>query len=395
MKRIAFVVQRYGLKVNGGAELECRQLAEHMKKLYEIEIITTKAIDYVTWKNEYIQSEEVINGVLVRRFPVKEERNMNAFNSLSQIILQGNSSIEDEENWMQKQGPYSIELVDYIKKHKDDYDVFVFFTYLYYTTYFGIQEVYDKAILVPTAHDEIPIYLKIFKRMFQMPRGIFYQTKEEKEFVERMFDVRAIPNNDGYGGVGVEVPENVSGDVFQKKYSLNNFILYIGRIEEHKGCKELFAYFKEYKKRCGGDLKLVLMGKEVFHVPKTEDIISLGFVSDEDKFNGLAACEFLILPSQFESLSMVVLEAMKLGKPVLVNGKCDVLKGHCVRSNGGLYYTNYYEFEGCTQYLLEHVQQCINMGQNGQLYVEKNYQWDVITRRLSELVNIVNTSYYV
>lgn len=389
MKKIAFVVQRYGLEVNGGAELHCRQLAEHMNKKYYTEIITTKAVDYVTWKDEYTSDEEIINGILVRRFSVKEVRDNSKFNVLSEKILQGYSSKKEEEYWMQKQGPYSPELISYLEEHKYDYDIFIFFTYLYYTTYFGLQKVFDKSILIPTAHDELPIYLKIFDDMFQLPRGLFYNTREEKEFLEKKFHIESILNNDGYGGVGVEVPENISGDVFRKKYSLNNFILYIGRIEEHKGCKELFEYFKEYKKRHGGDLKLVLMGKEVFHVPKTEDIISLGFVSDEDKFNGLAACEFLILPSQFESLSMVVLEAMKLGKPVLVNGKCDVLKGHCVRSNGGLYYTNYYEFEGCTEYLLNHAQQRIKMGQNGQLYVEKNYQWDVITRRLSELVECI------
>ena len=196
----------------------------------------------------------------------------------------------------------------------------------------------------------------------------------------------SIPNNNGYGGVGVEVPENISAEAFRKKYGLDKFIIYIGRIDEHKGCKDLFAYFNEYKKRNGGDLKLVLMGKEVIRVPETKDIVSLGFVSDEDKFNGLAACEFLVLPSQFESLSMVVLEAMKIGKPVLVNGKCGVLKGHCIRSNAGLYYQNFYEFEGCVNYLLMHPKQCMEMGENGQDYVEENYQWDVIIKRLSKLV---------
>ncbi len=392
MKKIAFVVQRYGLEVNGGAELECRQLAEHMSKLYQVEVITTKAIDYVTWKNEYSQSEENINNVLVRRFPVKEERNSKTFNSLSATVLQGNSSRKEEEFWMQKQGPYAIDLVDYIKTHKDDYAVFIFFTYLYYTTYFGLREVSNKAILIPTAHDETPIYLNIFQDMFQLPKGIFYQTKEEKEFVERKFHVQSIPNNDGFGGVGVEIPEFISSDLFRRKYNLERFILYIGRIEEHKGCRELFAYFREYKKRRGGDLKLVLMGKEVMKVPDADDIISLGFVSDEDKFNGLAASEFLVLPSQFESLSMVVLEAMKLEKPVLVNGKCDVLRGHCVRSNGGLYYQNYYEFEGCVNYLLEHKEVCMKMGKNGELYVENNYQWKSIMGRLSELIEKITDS---
>lgn len=386
MRKIAFVVQRYGLEVNGGAELECRQLAEHMNENYEVEILTTKAVDYVTWKDEYTQNRETVNGVLVRRFSVKEPRNNKEFNRLSEKVLQGKSTKEEEELWMKKQGPYSVELVEYIKEHKEDYDVFVFFTYLYYTTYFGIQEVYDKSILIPTAHDETPIYLNIFQQMFQLPRGIFYQTKEEKEFVERKFQVKSIPNNDGYGGVGVEVPADISAEAFRQKYGLEKFVIYIGRIDEHKGCKDLFTYFKEYKKRNGGDLKLVLMGKEIIRVPDTKDIISLGFVSDEDKFNGLAACEFLVLPSQFESLSMVVLEAMKIGKPVLVNGKCEVVKGHCVRSNGGLYYQNFYEFEGCMDYLMNHADICKKMGKNGQTYVAENYQWDVIIKRLSDLV---------
>ena len=134
MKRIAFVVQRYGLEVNGGAELQCRQLAEHMSKMYDTEIITTKAIDYVTWRNEYLLDEEIINNILVRRFSVKEERDNNSFNKLSANVLKGNSSKQDEELWMQKQGPYSPDLIDYLEGHKEEYDVFIFCTYLYYTT---------------------------------------------------------------------------------------------------------------------------------------------------------------------------------------------------------------------------------------------------------------------
>lgn len=389
MKKIAFVVQRYGLEVNGGAELQCRQMAEHMKDRYRTEVITTKAIDYVTWQNEYPRDEEIINGVLVKRFAVKEPRNSQKFNQLSQKILQGRSSIQEEEFWMQMQGPYSEALICFLRNHKEDYDVFIFCTYLYYTTYFGLQEVYDKAVLIPDAHDELPIHLNMFQKMFRLPKCIFYNTREEKKFVERKFHIESIPNNNGFGGVGVEVPAHISAESFRQKYHADHFILYIGRIEEHKGCKELFQYFCEYKKRNRGSLKLLLMGKEVMKVPPVKDIVSLGFVSDEDKFNGLAACDFLILPSQFESLSMVVLEAFQVGKPVLVNGKCEVLKGHCVRSNGGLYYTDYYEFEGCVNYLLEQEENGHTMGENGRLYVKHNYQWNVITERLAALIETI------
>ena len=390
MKRIAFVVQRYGIEVNGGAELHCRQLAEHMSDRYETEIITTKAIDYVTWQDEYEHDVEIINGLTVRRFSVNEPRNNKEFNKLSEKVLQCNSSKEEEELWMKKQGPYSEDLIHFLREHKKDYDVFIFFTYLYYTTYFGLKEVFDKAILIPTAHDETPIYLNIFNDMFKLPRGIFYNTKEEKQFVEQKFHIRNITNNNGDGGVGVEVPGIVSANSFLQKYGIEEFILYIGRIDEHKGCKEMFRYFSEYKKRNNNNVKLILMGKEVIEVPKSKDIISLGFVSDEDKFNGLAACKCLLLPSQFESLSMVVLEAMKVERPVLINGKCEVVKGHCVRSNGGLYYKDYYEFEGCLNYMLEHKEVCSIMGKNGAKYVDENYQWGIVTKKLSELIEKIS-----
>lgn len=392
MRKIAFVVQRYGLEVNGGAELHCRQLAEHMRKFYDVEVITTKAVDYVTWKNEYTSDQEMINGVLVRRFSVKKPRNIKSFNKLfdklsDTIIQQGHSSVDEEELWMRMQGPYSEDLFMFLRAHSEDYDIFIFFTYLYCTTYFGMKEVADKAILIPTAHDEVPIHFGIFNDMFRLPKGFFYNTEAEQKFVERKFHVEGTLNNSGLGGVGVELPEEVSAAAFREKYHLDdNFILYIGRVEEHKGCNELLVYYDEYKKRNKCDLKLVFMGREVMKVPKRDDVISLGFVSDEDKFNGVAACSLLVLPSQFESLSIVVLEAMSLKRPVLVHGNSEVVKGHCVKSNGGLYYQNYYEFEGCLNYMLSHPDVCKKMGENGKNYVDENYQWEAITRRLSDLI---------
>lgn len=388
-KKIAFVVQRYGLEVNGGAELHCRQLAEHMTEFYDVEVITTKAIDYVTWKNEYTADTENINNILVRRFPVKQERNIKKFNKLSETVLQCHSSKEEEEEWMREQGPYSETLIDYLREHGKEYHMLIFFTYLYYTTYFGLKETSGNAIIIPTAHDEKPIYLSIFDDMFKKPKGFFYNTEVEKGFVEKKFGVGSVPNNNGMGGVGVDIPADISADRFRKKYSLDNFILYIGRIDEHKGCKVLFDYFREYKKRNGGDLKLVLMGKAVIPVPNDNDIVNLGFVSDEDKFDGLSAAKMLVLPSQFESLSMVVLEAMVMGIPVLVNGECEVLRSHCTKSNAGLYYKNYFEFEGCLNYLMTHADTVSKMAVNAKQYVKDNYQWDVIVQRLCDLIEKV------
>ncbi len=390
--KVCFVVQRYGLEVNGGAEAYARQVAEHMVALggHEVHVATTKAIDYVTWNNEYTINEEELNGVTIHRFKVVRPRNQETFNRLSARVLTTPTSKAEQEIWMQRQGPESPELVDFVKNSHDIFDCFIFVCYLYYTTYFAMSHVKDKAIFIPTAHEERPIHLDIFADMFKWPAVFYYNTVEEKTLTNKLFDVKGKPDNDGKGGVGVELPSGIDADGFKSKYNLDNFMVYVGRIDENKCCPELFRYFAEYKKRNpNSTLKLVLMGKEIIEVPKRDDIVSLGFVSEEDKYSGIAASRFLVLPSKFESLSIVVLEAMALGKPVLVSGDCDVLAGHCVRSNAGLYYFGYLEFEACINYLVSHDLENKLMGQNGIEYVARDYSWPELIKGYERLMDKV------
>lgn len=383
--KICLVVQRYGLEVNGGAELHCRQLAEHLLKKYSnVHVVTTKAIDYMSWRNEYKADEEVINGVVVHRFAVDKERKINEFNTINARFLNYDLPESMEQEWMDKQGPYCPAAIDYIDRCKDDYDVFIFFTYLYYTSVMGIPKVYEKAIVIPTAHDEPFLRMKIFRNVFLLPRSFFFNTEEERKLIHTKYSNQHIPS--AIGGVGVEIPTDVCGERFKEKYNLDQYIIYVGRVDEGKNCNQLFQYFQEYKKRNKSDLKLVLIGKAVIDIPRSGDIISLGFVDDGDKFDGIAGAKMLVLPSEYESLSMVVLESMSLCCPVVVYGKCAVLKGHCIKSNGAFYYNNYFEFEGEINYILTHDEEKKIMCQNAKRYVENNYQWDGIIERLGILI---------
>ena len=386
--RICFVVQRYGLEVNGGAELLCRQLAEHMvSDNREIHVATTKAVDYSTWKNAYKKNEEVINGVQIHRFPVRRPRNQAKFDELSTRLLTYREifSYETEREWIDLQGPECPKLITYLKDNKDYYDAFVFMTYLYYTTVIGLKEVADKAILIPTAHDEPFLRMKHYEELFHQPKDFFFCTEEERQLVHSKFHNEDIPSD--IGGAGVDVPDDIDPERFKNKYGLGDFMIYVGRIDGGKNCGELFRFFRAYKQRHPSDLKLVLIGKPAMDIPADDDIVSLGFVSELDKFDGIAAARMLVLPSIFESLSIVVLEAMCVHTNVVVNGKCPVLKGHCIKSNGALYYECYPEFEGVVDFLLNEHDKAEQMKINAYNYVQENYQWDVITARLGKFVD--------
>ena len=380
-KKILFVVQRYGLEVNGGAELHCRQLAERLKDEYDVSVLTTCAIDYVTWKNEYKEGIEHINGVKVIRKKVDFERNQKKFNKISAKLNNEKDNINLGIEWQEAQGPHSAELIKYLEDHKDDYDVIIFLTYLYYTTYFGLKVAPEKSILIPTAHDEPPIYYSIFNETFNLPKAILYSTTTERDFVNKRFKNDYIESD--IVGLGVDINENAQDINLEKTFGIkDDYVVYIGRIDESKGCKEMFEYFLEYKKIYNSNLKLVLAGKSAMEIPGNKDIVTLGFVSEDEKVNLIRKSKLLILPSKFESLSLSTLEAMYLKVPVLLNGKCEVLKKHAILSNGGLYYKNKWEFIETLDYLIRNFEIAERMGENGRKYVDVNYKWNIIIKKI-------------
>jgi glycosyltransferase involved in cell wall biosynthesis len=111
----------------------------------------------------------------------------------------------------------------------------------------------------------------------------------------------------------------------------------------------------------------------------------LGFLDDADKFDAMSAADLLIMPSYYESLSMVALEAWALGRPVLANGRCDVLKGQCIRSNGGLYYESGSEFAATLGALEQNRWLAGSLGRNGRQFFKDQYDWPVIERKYLDM----------
>ena len=68
MKKIAFIIIRYGVEVNGGAEVHCRMLAERLRPYYDVEVLTTTTRIFRDPASDYPEGVSTVNGVTVRRF---------------------------------------------------------------------------------------------------------------------------------------------------------------------------------------------------------------------------------------------------------------------------------------------------------------------------------------
>lgn len=381
--RVAFVVQRCGEDVAGGAERLCLETARRMARDWDVEIVTSCARDARTWANFYPAGSGDIAGVAARRFPVTTPRDPKAFDSLSERI-HANPEPSDaaQEAWMRAQGPFAPGLFAHLATSGADYDHVAFYSYLYATTYFGLPAVAERATLFPLAHDEWTLRLPLFAKIFAGARALGFVSAEERALVERRF-----PGAERRGdvvGVGIDPPP-VDPERFRTAYGLHGELLVcVGRVEEAKGTRDLIDAFCALQAASPERRTLVLAGPLGMEVPQRSDVVALGQVSERDKWDALAAASIAIVPSAYESLSLAALEAWAVGTPVLANGASAVLIGHCRRANAGLWYATAAEFAELVQSRL--YGRGAELGRNGAAYVAREYAWSAVRERLLALL---------
>ena len=418
--KVAFIVQRYGTEILGGSEYHCRLMAEHLSATHSVEVLTTCAREYTTWENAYPEGKDRVRGVTVRRFANAETRDLTAFNTYSDWIFANPHNAADERSWLRQQGPWCPALFEYLEQEHGSYDALVFFTYLYAPTALGLQVDPRRSILVPTAHDEPAIRLDLYKQVFSLPTAIAYNTTMERGFLRQRFGIDA--KIEEVVGCGVDLPPGmelstptdpnpnpadddpstilseepnsdgrdlapaVRGAVFRRRHRLfGPFALYGGRIDPGKGCEELIEYFGSYAGE-QGDATLALMGAKLMPIPDEPYIRFAGMLPEIERLEALEAASVVIVPSPYESLSLLALESFAVGTPILANARSDVLTDHCQRSNAGLYYENREEFVECLKLLMGNTELRAQMGRNGQDYVRRNYSWSVILDKYETMI---------
>lgn len=387
--RLAFVTQRYGPDVAGGSESLARAVAERLAVHDRVTVLTTCARDYVTWRNELPPGREELNGVEVLRFASEQERDLASFNAFAEPLYGREASDEEEREFLRRQGPYVPALAEYIAVHADEYDAVLFFTYLYYPTWAGLRAAPERSILVPTAHDEPALRLRIFREVFELPRAFAFCSAPEEALVRERFPIGARPTR--VTGIGIDTPERPDGTAFAKRHALEGrpFALYAGRIDAGKGCAEMLDFYARYRAEAADPVDLVLIGRAVMPVPDAPGVRYLGFVSEDDKYAAMASAQVILCSSPFESLSIVLLEGWALGTPALVNARSAVLKDHCLRSNAGLYYENADEFSAALDWLATRPTLRLALAQNGRRYVAEHYRWPTVIERYRALIDAV------
>jgi len=382
---IAFVVQRYGSEITGGSESLARAVAERLTAAYRITVYTTCARDYVTWRNELPAGESEVAGVRVRRFAVEEERDLDAFNRYSDELYGRARSHEEEIQWLRRQGPYAQRLIEALEANASTYRAVVFFTYLYYPTYWGLRgAAAAHSVLVPTTHDEPPLRFGIYDEVFARARAFAFLTPAEEALVRARFELRGRPA--AVAGMGVDVPASADVEAFLRKHRVDRpYALYAGRIDAGKGCAELIAHYARYRAR-GGTADLILIGTLAMTLPPVPGLRHLGYLPEDEKHAALAGATVVACPSPYESLSIALLEGFAVGTPGLVNAASAVLKEHCLRSNAGLFYGDGDEFAEALQRLIDDPALRRALGDSGRRYVAASYRWDVVLDRYRALI---------
>jgi len=385
--RIGIVIHRYGEDVGGGAELHAKLVAEHLHPAHPVTVFTTCAKDYVTWRNSFAPGKTMVNGILVHRFKVKHPRKPHRFLDIQNRVYKNPHPADLEERWLQENGPYAPRLVQAVSRARH-IDRWLLFSYRYWTTVQCLRRLGKKALLVPTAEHDPALYLDLFKPVFHLPRAIVYNSIEERELIQQASDNRDVPGD----VVGVGLVEQTGAEAVSaaaKQYAADNsYIVYIGRIDMNKSCDHLFRMFRRYGERFDSNIRLLLIGKQVMRIPNHPSVDYLGYLSEADKMYLLQQARLLVMPSKYESLSMVMLEAWKAGKAVLANNRCEVLSGQCRRSNGGLAYNNTEEFLLALDLLLNNRALADTLGRQGREYYLTHYTWPAIEAKYEALLHL-------
>ena len=216
-ENIAFVVVRYGLNINGGAEYHCRMLAERLTNDYNVEVLTTCVDNYRTGENLKFKEKEIINKVIVRRFktnPTHPElenfykKKAKPAYKLRRFLYKchflaiasyffpvWHFKEKEELEALGSQVFHSPTLFNFIKENKNNYKaiipITIDYSHVYYTTLYAPE----KTIVIPTMHYHKTAFRSTLTQVFTKAAYIAFNTTAEQKLARKIFGMHMAPHS--------------------------------------------------------------------------------------------------------------------------------------------------------------------------------------------------------
>ena len=145
----------------GGSEAVVREAAHGLAgRGYDVELLTTCALDHYSWENELAPGTTTDGLVTVRRFPTIQARDPGRWTFMQERVLAGDKLDEAEEvAWIN--GRFRVpDLYLHLAGHAEEYAAIIFSPYLFWSTLYCTGIAPERTILMPCLHDEPYAYLR-------------------------------------------------------------------------------------------------------------------------------------------------------------------------------------------------------------------------------------------
>lgn len=385
---VYFVVPWYPEQPRGGAEVLAQRTVHNLRRNgVDARVLTTCIPDFrADWAvNTFPQGSATVHGIPVERFPA-DSRDWRLFDQVNLRIMRGESVTEVEAAIYVEEGIRSRAIEARVAQLPADARV-LYMPYLFGTTYWGMK--IRPGWLLPCLHNEDYAHLSPFRAMFAASEGILCNARPESDLVMEMFN---IPRERVFSiGTGVETQPQGNPARFRERFKIDApFMVHVGRKDHGKNVDGLISDYAAFARNQAGSCKLILIGPGTVPIDQSmaHQIIDLGYLSDQDKRDAVAAAEVLCVPSINESFSFVLMEAWLLNTVVLVNARCPVTSDHVRAAAGGLEYDGAAEFAESLRWILNHPHEARRMAANGGNYVRRNFDWNIIVARLRRALAI-------
>ncbi len=385
--RIGIAPARFGDRISGGAEIVLHELAKGLQERgWDVEILTTCASDGYAWDNVHPPGEGVEDGLFVRRFPAVVSTPGAERAVIERFILAGGRpALLEQQRWM-NDGVRMPQLYHYLLDHGAEYQALIFGPYLFWMAFACSQIAAERSVLWTCLHDEPAASLELFQPVFSGVAGLLFQSEPEHRLGHRICE-RLAPHATVGCGVGTDPDTKYDPEGFRSRHGIEDpFVLYLGRREGGKNWPELMEGFTAAVNARGLRLRLVTAGGGDADIPPSmsDHVIDLGFLSDRDRDDALAAAAAVVQPSRYEAFSRVIMEAWLAGTPVIANAACEVLAWHCERSGAGLVYNDDLELEECLAFVADAPVAAAALAAPGRDYVLRNYTWVSVLDRIED-----------